>query len=130
MVRPSPACAAPDWSISHRSGKACRGFLAGGSTDIAARLINIRSARRRASLRSIEHRGGAGDIRPQEHDELIARANPGKLNWTSPGSATTLHLAGEVLKLRTGIPDARARQTSTRMLIVSIYGIVLINILV
>jgi tripartite-type tricarboxylate transporter receptor subunit TctC len=32
-----------------------------------------------------------------------AKANPGKLNWTSPGVSTTPHLAGEVLKLRTGI---------------------------
>ena len=31
-----------------------------------------------------------------------AKANPGKLNWTSPGAGTTPHLAGEVLKLRTG----------------------------
>jgi tripartite-type tricarboxylate transporter receptor subunit TctC len=37
--------------------------------------------------------------------ELIAkaRANPGKLNWTSPGAGTTPYLAGELLKLRTGI---------------------------
>ncbi len=37
--------------------------------------------------------------------ELIAKAkaNPGKLNWTSPGAGTTPYLAGEVLKLRTGI---------------------------
>ena len=36
--------------------------------------------------------------------ELIAKAkaNPGKLNWTSPGAGTTPYLAGEVLKLRTG----------------------------
>jgi tripartite-type tricarboxylate transporter receptor subunit TctC len=36
--------------------------------------------------------------------ELLAKAkaNPGKLNWTSPGAGTTPHLAGEVLKLRTG----------------------------
>ena len=37
--------------------------------------------------------------------ELIAKAkaNSGKLNWTSPGAGTTPYLAGEVLKLRTGI---------------------------
>ena len=37
--------------------------------------------------------------------ELIAKAkaSPGKLNWTSPGAGTTPYLAGEVLKLRTGI---------------------------
>jgi tripartite-type tricarboxylate transporter receptor subunit TctC len=37
--------------------------------------------------------------------ELVAKAkaNPGKLNWTSPGAGTTPYLAGEVLKLRTGI---------------------------
>jgi tripartite-type tricarboxylate transporter receptor subunit TctC len=36
--------------------------------------------------------------------ELLAKAkaSPGKLNWTSPGAGTTPHLAGEVLKLRTG----------------------------
>src|SRR5712691_10131360 len=37
--------------------------------------------------------------------ELIvkAKANPGKLNWTSPGAGTTPYLAGELMKLRTGI---------------------------
>ena len=37
--------------------------------------------------------------------DLIARAkaNPGKLNWTSSGVGTTPHLAGELVKLRTGI---------------------------
>lgn len=37
--------------------------------------------------------------------ELVekAKAYPGKLNWTSSGVGTTPHLAGEVLKLRTGI---------------------------
>jgi len=37
--------------------------------------------------------------------ELIARAqaNPGKLNWTSPGAGTTPYLAGEILKMRAGI---------------------------
>jgi tripartite-type tricarboxylate transporter receptor subunit TctC len=37
--------------------------------------------------------------------ELIAKAkaNPGKLNWTSPGAGTTPYLAGELLKLRTAI---------------------------
>ena len=37
--------------------------------------------------------------------ELIAKAkaNPGKFNWTSPGAGTTPYLAGELLKLRTGI---------------------------
>jgi tripartite-type tricarboxylate transporter receptor subunit TctC len=37
--------------------------------------------------------------------ELIAKgkASPGKLNWTSPGAGTTPQLAGEILKLRTGV---------------------------
>jgi len=37
--------------------------------------------------------------------ELIAKAkaNPGKLNWTSAGVGTTPYLAGEVLKIRAGI---------------------------
>jgi tripartite-type tricarboxylate transporter receptor subunit TctC len=55
--------------------------------------------------------------------ELIAKAkaNPGKLNWTSPGAGTTPHLAGEVLKLRTGIqmqhiPFAGAGPATTAVL--------------
>jgi tripartite-type tricarboxylate transporter receptor subunit TctC len=32
-----------------------------------------------------------------------AKANPGKMNWTSPGAGTTPQLAGELLKIRTGI---------------------------
>jgi len=32
-----------------------------------------------------------------------AKANPGKLNWTSPGAGTTPYLAGELLQLRAGI---------------------------
>ncbi len=32
-----------------------------------------------------------------------AKANPGKMNWTSPGAGTTPQLAGELIKLRTGI---------------------------
>jgi tripartite-type tricarboxylate transporter receptor subunit TctC len=37
--------------------------------------------------------------------ELIAqaKANPGKLNWTSPGAGTTPQLAGELLKVKAGI---------------------------
>jgi len=37
--------------------------------------------------------------------EFIAfgQANPGKLNWTSPGAGTTPQLAGEILKMKTGI---------------------------
>ena len=32
-----------------------------------------------------------------------AKANPGKLNWTSPGIGTTPQLSGELLKAKTGI---------------------------
>ena len=33
----------------------------------------------------------------------FAKANPDRLNWASPGSGTTPHLAGEIIRLRTGI---------------------------
>ncbi len=36
----------------------------------------------------------------------LARANPGKLNYSSAGSGTTQHLSAELLKLRTGISMA------------------------
>jgi tripartite-type tricarboxylate transporter receptor subunit TctC len=50
-----------------------------------------------------------------------AKANPGKLNWTSPGAGTTPYLAGEVIKLRTGItmehiPFAGAGPATTAVL--------------
>src|SRR5229473_337312 len=55
--------------------------------------------------------------------ELIvkAKANPGKLNWTSPGAGTTPYLAGELIKLRTGIdmqhiPFAGAGPATTAVL--------------
>jgi len=55
--------------------------------------------------------------------ELIAKAkaNPGKLNWTSPGAGTTPYLAGEVLKLRAGldmqhIPFAGAGPATTAVI--------------
>lgn len=32
-----------------------------------------------------------------------AKANPGKMNWTSPGAGTTPHLAAELIKQRLGI---------------------------
>jgi len=41
----------------------------------------------------------------QSMRELIdkAKANPGKMNWTSPGIGTTPQLAGELLKIKAGI---------------------------
>src|SRR5262249_26775358 len=43
------------------------------------------------------------DIKTMPEPLARAKASPGKLNWTSPGAGTTPYLAGEVLKLRTGI---------------------------
>ena len=43
------------------------------------------------------------DIKNMTQFLATARSNPGKLNWTSPGAGTTPYLAGEVLKMRTGI---------------------------
>ncbi len=43
------------------------------------------------------------EIRSMPEFLAKAKASPGKLNWTSPGAGTTPYLAGELLKLRTGI---------------------------
>src|SRR6266436_512970 len=158
-------------------------FLAGGGTDIAARLINTPLGGALGKPVIVENRGGAGGnvgigaaaraagdgytllvcssayvvnpslyaqatydpfkdfvpvmvigaspnvlVVPAQSDiktmpELIAKAkaNPGKLNWTSPGAGTTPYLAGEVLKLRTGIsmqhiPFAGAGPAATAVL--------------
>ncbi len=47
----------------------------------------------------VAHAGSAGSVR-----ELLerARAKPGSLNYSSAGSGTTQHLAGELFKARTG----------------------------
>jgi len=50
-----------------------------------------------------------------------AKANPGKMNWTSPGAGTTPQLAGELIKLQTGIqmqhiPFAGAGPATTAVL--------------
>lgn len=48
-------------------------------------------------------------VRPESRfrslPELIAfaKANPDRLNWASPGSGTTPHLAGEIIRIRAGI---------------------------
>ncbi len=59
----------------------------------------------------------------QSMKELIAqaKANPGNMNWTSPGVGTTPQLAGELLKLRLGlemthIPYAGAGPANTAVL--------------
>jgi len=59
----------------------------------------------------------------QTMKELIAqaKANPGKMNWTSPGLGTTPQLAGELLKIKAGlemthIPYAGAGPANTAVL--------------
>jgi tripartite-type tricarboxylate transporter receptor subunit TctC len=56
-------------------------------------------------------------------EEFIAygKADPGKLNWTSPGAGTTPQLAGEILKMKAGIdmvhiPFAGAGPATTAVL--------------
>src|SRR3981189_882055 len=61
------------------------------------------------------------DIKTMPELVAKAKANSGKLNWTSPGAGTTPYLAGEVLKLRTGIsmqhiPFAGAGPATTAVL--------------
>jgi tripartite-type tricarboxylate transporter receptor subunit TctC len=51
----------------------------------------------------------------------LAKANPGKMNWTSPGVGTTPQLAGELLKIKAGIdivhiPYAGAGPANTAVL--------------
>jgi len=43
------------------------------------------------------------EIKTMQEFIAKAKANPGKMNWTSPGAGTTPQLAGELIKLRTGI---------------------------
>src|SRR3954471_737330 len=43
------------------------------------------------------------DIKSMKEFIEKAKANPDKFNWTSPGAGTTPQLAGELIKLRTGI---------------------------
>ena len=43
------------------------------------------------------------EIKSMQEFIYKAKANPGKLNWTSPGAGTTPQLAGELIKQRTGI---------------------------
>ena len=38
----------------------------------------------------------------QEYIDVV-KANPGKMNWTSPGVGTTPYLAGEILKMRSSL---------------------------
>lgn len=61
------------------------------------------------------------DIRSMPDLVARAKAAPGQLNWTSPGAGTTPYLAGELLKLRTGvqmlhIPFAGAGPATTAVL--------------
>lgn len=61
------------------------------------------------------------DIRSMPQLVARAKAAPGQLNWTSPGAGTTPYLAGELLKLRTGvqmlhIPFAGAGPATTAVL--------------
>lgn len=46
---------------------------------------------------------GQSNIESMQDFIAAAKANPGKLNWTSPGVGTTPQLAGELLKAATGI---------------------------
>ena len=46
-----------------------------------------------------------------------AKAAGGKMNWTSPGAGTTPQLAGELLKIRTGIEMLRQRETINNLLV-------------
>ena len=43
-----------------------------------------------------------------------AKANPGKINFASPGIGTTVHLSGELFKMMTGI-DMVARRLRSRI---------------
>ena len=51
-----------------------------------------------------------------------AKASPGKLNWTSPGSGTTPQLAGELLKEATGIDIVHIPFTGAGPAMVAVMG--------
>lgn len=65
-----------------------RDFLPVSTLSASPNVVAVPAASRFASLRDL-----------LEH----ARANPDKLNWASPGSGTTPHLAGEIIRMRSGI---------------------------
>ncbi len=46
---------------------------------------------------------GQSPIKTMKEFIAEAKANPGKLNWTSPGAGTTPQLAGEILRMKAGI---------------------------
>ncbi len=106
-------------------------FPAGGGADIAARLIGTPLGEALGGTAIIENRGGAGGnigitaamrAPPDGYTLLVcSSAFVVKLNWTSPGAGTTPYLAGEVIKLRTGItmehiPFAGAGPATTAVL--------------
>jgi tripartite-type tricarboxylate transporter receptor subunit TctC len=61
------------------------------------------------------------NIKTMEEFIAYGKADPGKLNWTSPGAGTTPQLAGEILKMKAGIdmvhiPFAGAGPATTAVL--------------
>lgn len=48
------------------------------------------------------------EVKANSVDELVAllKANPGKINFASSGSGTSIHMAGELFKLRAGVDVA------------------------
>jgi tripartite-type tricarboxylate transporter receptor subunit TctC len=75
------------------------GYPPGGGTDLVARLIQQPLSTRWGQPVVIDNRPGANAIIAAE---AVAKAKPGTLSYSSSGSGSVHHFAGELFKLQTG----------------------------
>src|SRR5712675_450720 len=93
-----------------RPVKVLVGFTPGGGTDIMARFLTPQLSEILGQPFVVENRPGAAtnvatELPAKDLRELIAaaKAKPGSLNYSTAGSGTTQHLAGEMFRTRAGI---------------------------
>ena len=105
-------------NIAHRRGQAAAGrrlHAAGLLQRLRGQSEPLRAGRLRSAeglhpadgdgrlAQRVRRAGAISPIKSMKEFIDKAKASPGKMNWTSPGAGTTPQLAGELLKLRTGI---------------------------